>query len=337
LVRDGVVTQGDDMKAIAQDGYGPAEVLQLREVEPPTIGPREVLVQVAAAGLDPGVWHLMTGRPYLVRAMGFGLRRPKVPVRGRDLAGVVAAVGPEVTRFTVGDLVYGTGESGSFAQFAAARQDRLAKRPTTVSVEQAAVTPISAVTALQALRDAAGTQAGQRVMVIGAAGGVGHFAVQIATALGAKVTGVCHTTKADLVRRLGAVDVIDYTTESVDSHGPRHDVIIDTAGNRPLSLLRRALTPHGTLVIVGGEHGGGPLLAGFDRQLRAPLASAFTHQRLRALIAKENAADLDQITALIESGAIIPVLDRSYPLPDTAEAIRYLAQGHPAGKVAITI
>lgn len=325
------------MKAIAQDGYGPAEVLQLRDVEPPRIGPREVLVQVAAAGLDPGVWHLMTGRPYLVRAMGFGLRRPKVPVRGRDLAGEVAAVGPEVTRFTAGDLVYGTCESGSFAEFAAARQDRLAKRPTTVSVEQAAVAPISAVTALQALRDAAGVQAGQRVMVIGAAGGVGHFAVQIATALGAKVTGVCHTSKADLVRRLGAVDVIDYTTDSVDSHGPRYDVIIDTAGNRPLSLLRRALTARGTLVIVGGEHGGGPLLAGFDRQLRAPLASAFTHQRLRALIAKENAADLDQITALIESGDVTPVLDRAYPLPDTADAVRYLAQGHPAGKVAITI
>lgn len=325
------------MKAITQDGYGPAEVLQLREVEPPTIGRREVLVQVAAAGLDPGVWHLMTGRPYLVRAMGFGLRRPKVPVRGRDLAGTVAAVGPEVTRFAAGDLVYGTCESGSFAQFASARQDRLAHRPTTLSVEQAAVVPISAVTALQALRDAAGVQAGQQVMVIGAAGGVGHFAVQIATALGAKVTGVCHTTKADRVRRLGAVDVIDYTTDPIDSRGPRHDVIIDTAGNRPLSLLRRALAPRGTLVIVGGEHGGGPLLAGFDRQLRAPLMSSFTRQRLRALMAKENAADLERITTFIESGDVTPVLDRTYPLPDTADAVRYLTQGHPTGKVAITI
>jgi NADPH:quinone reductase-like Zn-dependent oxidoreductase len=325
------------MKAITQDGYGSAEVLHLRDVEPPRIGPRDVLVQVAAAGLDPGVWHLTTGRPYLVRAMGFGLLRPKIPVRGRDLAGMVAAVGAQVDGFAVGDLVYGTCESGSFAEYAAARQDRLAHRPTTVSVEQAAVTPISAVTALQALRDVAGVQSGQQVMVIGAAGGVGHFAVQIATALGAKVTGVCSTTKADLVRRLGAVDVIDYTTDSIDSHGPRYDVVIDTAGNRPLSLLRRALTPHGTLVVVGGEHGGGPLLAGFDRQLRAPLLSALTRQRLRALIAKENAADLDQVTALIDSGDVTPILDRTYPLADAADAIRYLAQGHPAGKVAITI
>ncbi|SDY93786.1 NADPH:quinone reductase [Micromonospora pattaloongensis] len=324
------------MKAIAQDVYGPADVLELRDIDPPSIGDDDVLVQVHAAGVDPGVWHLMTGRPYLLRAMGFGLRRPKVAVRGRDVAGVVAAVGARVARFRPGDEVYGTCESGSFAEYAAAPENRLAAKPAGLSFEQAAVTPVSGVTALQAVRDCGRVQPGQRVMVIGAAGGVGSFAVQIAKACGAMVTGVCSTAKEALVRSLGADDVIDYTRDEIDRHGARYDVVIDTAGNRPLSLLRRAMTPHGTLVIVGGEHGGGPVLAGFDRQLRAPLVSIFVGQRLRVLMAREGAAELEELTRLIESGAVTPVIDRSYGLADAPDAIRYLAEGHAAGKIVIT-
>lgn len=325
------------MKAIVQDAYGPADVLELRDIDPPVAGDDEVLVAVRAAGVDPGVWHLMTGQPYLVRAMGFGLRRPKVAVRGRDLAGVVEAVGVQVTRLRPGDEVYGTCESGSFAGYATAPQRRLARKPAGISFEQAAVTPVSGVTALQAVRDCGRVRSGQQVMVIGAAGGVGSFAVQIAKALGAAVTGVCSSPKADLVRSLGADEVIDYTRDEIDRDGPRYDVVIDTAGNRRLRLLRRAMTPHGTLVLVGGEHGGGRVLGGFDRQLRAPLASLFVGQRMRGLIAKEGAEDLEEIGRLIDSGAVTPVIDRTYALADAPDAIRYLAEGHAAGKVAVTI
>jgi len=325
------------MKAIVQDTYGPADVLELRDIDQPPVGDDEVLVRVRAAGVDPGVWHLMTGEPYLLRAIGFGLRRPKVAVRGRDLAGVVEAVGARVTRLRPGDEVYGTCESGSFAEYATAPQGRLAPKPANISFEQAAVTPISGITALQGLRDCAHVQPGQQVMVIGAAGGVGTFAVQIAKALGANVTGVCSTSKADLVRSLGADDVIDYTHNEIDCNGPRYDVIIDTAGNRSLALLRRALTPRGTLVLVGGEHGGGPLLAGFDRQLRAPLLSMFVGQRLRALMAKERGEDLDELGRLIQSGAVTPVIERTYALHDAPDAIRHLAKGHAAGKIVVTV
>jgi NADPH:quinone reductase-like Zn-dependent oxidoreductase len=341
-VRPGSVSQfpdsrGEDMKAVVQDVYGPSGVLGLREIDRPAIGEDEVLVRVCAAGVDPGVWHLMTGEPYLVRAMGFGLRKPKVAVRGRDVAGVVEAAGAGVTRFGPGDQVYGTCESGSFAEYAAAPQKRLAAKPANLSFEQAAVVPISGVTALQGVRDCGRVQPGQQVMVIGAAGGVGSFAVQIAKALGARVTGVCSTSKARLVRSLGADDVIDYTHDEIDCNGGRYDVIIDTAGNRRLSLLRRAMTPHGTLVLVGGEHGGGRVLGGFDRQLRAPLVSMFVRQRLRGLVAKERAEDLEALTRLIESGAVTPVIDRTYALADAPDAIRYLAEGHAAGKVAVTV
>ena len=326
------------MQAIVQDVYGPADVLALRDIDRPSIGDDEVLVRVRAAGVDPGVWHLMTGRPYLVRAFGFGLRKPKALVRGRDLAGVVEAVGARVTRLRPGDEVYGTCESGSFAEYASARQDRLAVMPTNLSFEQAAVTPISGMTALQALRDCAALKPGQRVMVIGAAGGVGSFAVQIAKAFGATITGVCSTAKIDLVRSLGAAEVIDYTRDQIDDNGVRYDVVIDTAGNRSVSLLRRVLTPRGTLVLVGGEHGGGRLLGGFDRQmLRAPLLSIFVSQRLRSLMAKERASDLQELRRLIGSGAVTPVIDRSYPLADAADAIRHLAEGHATGKTVVRI
>ena len=325
------------MKAIVQDVYGSAGVLKLRDIARPSIGDGEVLVRVRAAGVDPGVWHLMTGEPYLVRVMGFGLRKPKVRVRGRDVAGVVEAAGARVTRFGPGDEVYGTCESGSFAEYAAAREERLASKPASVSFEQAAVVPISGVTALQAVRDCGRVQPGHQVVVIGAAGGVGSFAVQIAKASGARVTGVCSTSKADLVRSLGAGDVIDYTHDEVGCNGARYDVVIDTAGNRPLSLLRRAMTPRGTLVLVGGEHGGGRVLGGFDRQLGAPLVSMFVGQRLRGLVAKERAEDLEAMTRLIESGDVTPVIDRTYALSDAPDAIRYLAEGHAAGKVVVTV
>ncbi len=332
-----VLAEGDDMKAIVQDVYGSADVLELRDIERPSIGDEEVLVQVRAAGVDPGVWHLMTGEPYLVRAMGLGVRKPKVAVRGRDVAGVVKAVGARVTRFRPGDEVYGTCEGGSFAEYAAAPERRLAPKPVNISFEQAAVVPVSGVTALQGVRDCGRVQPGQQVMVIGAAGGVGSFTVQIAKAFGASVTGVCSAAKADLVRSLGADDVIDYTDDEIDCNGARYDVIVDTAGNRPLSLLRRAMTPHGTLVLVGGEHGGGRVLGGFDRQLRAPLVSMFVGQRLRGLMARERAEDLEAITRLIESGDVRPVIDRTYALADAPDAIRYLAEGHAAGKIVVTV
>jgi NADPH:quinone reductase-like Zn-dependent oxidoreductase len=325
------------MKAITQETYGPADVLALTDIDVPAYGDDEVLIRVKAAGVDPGVWHLMTGRPYLVRAMGFGLRAPKVRVRGRDVAGVVEAVGARVTRFRPGDEVFGTCETGSFAEFAVAPEKQVATKPSTLSFEQAAVVPISAVSALQAVRDSGAVTEGQRVLVIGAAGGVGSFAVQIATAMGALVTGVCSAGKADLVRSLGAVDVIDYATDEITVNGGVYDVVIDTAGNRPISVLRRAMTPTGTLVLVGGEHGGGPMLGGFERQIMSPLVSVFTRQRLTGLVAKEGAADLMALTDLIDRGAVAPLMDRSYPLAEAADAIRYLENGHARGKVVVLV
>ncbi|MEU6740708.1 NAD(P)-dependent alcohol dehydrogenase [Streptosporangium sandarakinum] len=325
------------MKAIVQDSYGPAEVLRLGDVDRPEIGDEEVLVEVRAAAVDPGVWVLMTGRPYLMRAAGFGLRRPKVAVRGRDVAGVVAAVGARVTRFQPGQEVYGTCESGSYAEYARARQSRLAPKPADLTFEQAAAVPVSGMTALQAVRDRGGVRPGQRVLVIGASGGVGSFAVQIAKADGASVTGVCGAAKAGLVRSLGADDVIDYAHGEIDRDGRRYDVVLDTAGNRPLSLLRRLLTPRGTLVVVGGGHTAYRFTGGMGRTLRAPLLSMFTGQRLRPLVSKERAEHLEELTRLVEAGAVTPVIDRVYPLAAVPDAIRHLTGGHPGGKVVVAV
>jgi NADPH:quinone reductase-like Zn-dependent oxidoreductase len=324
------------MKAVVQDTYGPADVLELREIDQPVVGDDEVLVRVHAAGVDPGVWHLMTGLPYLVRVMGYGLRTPKVGVRGRDVAGRVEAVGTNVSQVQPGEEVFGICE-GSFAEYACARPGKLAPKPANRTFEQAAAVPISGLTALQALRDTGKIQPGQQVLVIGAAGGVGTFAVQLAKALGAEVTGVCSTTKVDLVRSIGADHVVDYTREDF-ADGARHwDLIVDTAGRRSLSQLRRALTRRGTLVIVGGE-GGGRWLGGFDRQiLRAPLRSALVRQRLRPFISKERRADLVVLKGLIEDGKVTPVIDRTYPLSEVPEAIRHLEEGHARGKVVITV
>jgi NADPH:quinone reductase-like Zn-dependent oxidoreductase len=310
--------------------------LELREIERPLVGDDEVLLRVHAAGVDPGVWHLMSGLPYLVRVMGYGLRRPKVRVRGRDVAGRVEVVGKNVTRVRPGDEVYGTCE-GSFAEYACARADRIAEKPAGLTFEQAAAVPISGMTALQGLRDAGKVEPGQRVLIIGAGGGVGTFAVQLAKAFGAEVTGVCSTTKLDLVRSIGADHVVDYTREDFADGEKRYDLILDTAGRRPLSYLRRALAARGTLVIVGGE-GGGRWLGGFDRQIfRAPILSLFVGQTLRPLIAKETSEDLVVLKELIEAGKVTPVVDRAYPLSEAAEAIRYLAEGLAAGKVVVTV
>jgi NADPH:quinone reductase-like Zn-dependent oxidoreductase len=323
------------MKAIVQDTYGSADVLELRDINRPVAGDNEVLLAVRAAGVDPGVWHLMTGMPYLLRVLGFGLRKPKVPTRGRDVAGRVEAVGKNATRFKPGDEVFGTCE-GSFAEYATAREDRLAHKPTSLTFEQAAAVPISGWTALQALRDAGEVKAGQHVLVIGAAGGVGTFAVQLAKAFGAEVTGVCSTTKTDLVRSIGADHVIDYTREDFAKGPQRYDLILDIAGNRSLSRLRPVLAPKGTLIIVGGDSGG-KWTGGIGRSLRAALLSPFVGHRLRGFISKETGADLEVLTEHIEAGELTPVIDRSYPLGEAAKAIRYIEGGHARGKVVLTL
>lgn len=323
------------MKAVVQERYGTPDVLELREVERPEPGPGEALVGVRAAGVDQGVWHLMAGLPYLVRLVGFGLRRPKNPVRGLDVAGVVEATGSGVTRFRPGDEVFGTCD-GSFAEYALTGDDRLAPKPAGLTFEQAAAIPTSGCTALQAVRDQAAVRSDQRVLVIGAGGGVGTFAVQIAKADGAEVTGVASTAKVELLRSLGADHVVDHTREDFADRPELYDVILDIAGNRSLSHLRRALAPDGTLVIVGGE-GGGKWLGGIDRQLRAAVLSPFLRQRLVTWIASARQEDLEELRRLIEAGAVTPVVDRAFPLGEVPEAIRYLREGRPRGKTVIAV
>ncbi|MCU1679468.1 MAG: alcohol dehydrogenase zinc-binding domain containing protein [Amycolatopsis sp.] len=323
------------MKAMVQNTYGSPDVLEFSDLERPVAGPGEVLVRVHAAGVDPGVWHLTTGLPYLARLMGYGLRAPKARVRGLDFAGCVEVVGADVTRFQPGDDVFGTCE-GSFAEYACVRVDRCAPKPANLTYAQAAAVPISAVTALQGLRDAAKVQPGQRVLVIGAAGGVGTFAVQLAKTFGAHVTGVCSTEKTDLVRSIGADEVIDYTRADFADGKHHYEVILDTAGNRSLSQLRRALRPRGILVIVGGE-GPGRLFGGVDRVLRALLLAPFVSQRLRGLFAAQRQEDLEFLRQAAENGELTPVIDRTYPLNEAADAIRYVHKGHARGKVVLTV
>ena len=324
------------MKAIVQDRYGSADVLEFRDIEEPVVGENDVLVRVHAAGCGPDVWHIMAGEPYMAR-IALGLRRPKVAVRGWDVAGTVEAVGANVTNVRLGDAVMGTAERGSFAELVATPSDTLVSKPAGLSFEQAAAVPVSGVTASRAVRDEGNVQAGQTVLVIGASGGVGSLAVQIAKAFGGTVTGVCSAPKADLVRSIGADDVIDYTREDFTDGSRRWDVIIDTAGRRPLSQLRRALSPKGTLVIVGGD-GGGRWTGGFFRgMLRAPVVSMFVGQRLRGLATKIEQPDLLALAELIGSGAVTPVIDRTYPLIEAPDAIRYLEEGHAAGKIVITV
>jgi NADPH:quinone reductase-like Zn-dependent oxidoreductase len=325
------------MKAIVQDRYGGPDVLEFSDIDQPVPKDNEVLVQVQAAGLHRGDWHVMTGLPYLIRLVvpDLGLRKPKVPVRGMDLAGRVEAVGPNVTRFQPGDEVFGWAD-GAFAEYAAAPEDQLAPKPADLSFEQAAAVPTSGFAALQGLRDSGEVQPGQQVLIIGAAGAVGLFAVQLAKTFGAQVTGVASTTQLELVRSVGADEVIDYTRDDVTDGTRRWDLILDTAGHRSLSQLRRALTPKGTLVIVGSE-GRGRWLGGFDRSLRAPLLARLVGQRLRMLASKPGQQDLQTLRELLEAGKLTPVIGRTYPLGDVPEAMRQLVEGHTRGKLVITV
>jgi NADPH:quinone reductase-like Zn-dependent oxidoreductase len=320
------------MKAIVQDTYGSADVLEFRDVPDPAPGEGEVRIRVRAAGAGPDVWHLMTGLPYFVRLMP-GFRKIWGHPRGRDVAGVVDAVGANVAGIAPGDEVMGIAE-GSFAELAVGKAELLVPKPARLSFEEAAAAPISGLTALQAIRDVAKVKPGQRVLVIGAGGGVGTLTVQVAKAFGAHVTGVASTSKLELVRSLGADEVIDYTREELAG---RWDAIVDTAGRRSLPVLRKLLTPTGALAIVGGE-GGGKWTAGFFRQiLRAPLLSLVTRQRLRPVVSTENAEDLRALVELLERGDVTPVVGRTFPLIEAADAIRYLEGGHAAGKVVVTV
>lgn len=325
------------MKAIVQDSYGSPDVLRLREVDTPSVAAGEVLVRVHAAALDPGEWALMSGEPYMIRVMGFGLRRPKLRVRGTDVAGRVEAIGEGVTALQPGDEVFGLCR-GSFAEYSCDRADKLAAKPANLDLKQAATLPSSGLTALQALRDYADLKPGQKLLIIGASGGVGTFAVQIGKAFGAEVTGVCSTVGVELVRKIGADRVIDYTREDFADGRRLYDAILDTGGNRSLSHLRRALATDGTLVIIGGR--GGRLVGGTDRNLRAIVLSPFVRQTLRAPFMdflggqREN---LQSLKDLVETGEVAPVIDRTYSLPEVPDAMRYLREGHPRGKVVITV
>jgi NADPH:quinone reductase-like Zn-dependent oxidoreductase len=325
----------NSMKAIVRDAYGSPDLLELRDIDIPEIADDEVLVRVHAAGVGRDVWHIMTGLPYPIRLAGYGFRAPKNPVIGSDMAGIVEAVGENVSRFHPGDEVFGIGK-GSYAEYVCAPQDKLAPKPANLTFEQAAVLAIMGSTALQALRDHGKVRPGQEVLIIGASGGVGTYAVQIAKAFGARVTGVCSTTKVEMVRSIGADHIIDYTREDFAEGDQRYDLILDIGGNSSLARLRRALASRGTLVLVGGE-GGGRWLGGLDRSLRAMMLSPFVGQKLGTFVNKENHEDMLVLKELIESGKVTPVIDRTYPLSEVPEAIRYLEEGHARGKVVITV
>jgi NADPH:quinone reductase-like Zn-dependent oxidoreductase len=333
---DQIKPDANSMHAVIQDRYGSAEVLHHATIARPSTGENDVLIHVRAAGTHIGDWHLMTGQPYLMRIMGFGLRAPKARIRGTDLAGTVVAVGAHVTGVQAGDEVFGTCD-GSYAEYATARPDTLAPKPANLSFEQAAAVPTSAATALTAVRDAGHVTAGQQVLVIGASGGVGLFAVQIAKALGAEVTGVCSTAKIALVRSAGADHVIDYTQKDIDSNAHRYDAIIDMGGNRPLSQLRRSLSPRGTLVLVGGEGGGRWIGSAMGRSLRALMLSPFVKQKLRMVLATVKRPALQALSQLIDAGQVTPIIDTTYPLSDAPDAIRRLCTGQAHGKIAIQI
>jgi len=326
----------EKMQAIVQRRYGtdPEKVLRLEQVPKPEMNDDEVLIRVRAAGVDAGTMLLMTGVPYLMRVAGFGLRGPKTQVPGWAVAGVVEAVGKAAFGLRPGDEVFGTCR-GSFAQYAVTRPSRLALMPASMTFEQAAALPNSATTALQAVRDRAQVRPGQHVLVIGASGGVGSYAVQIAKSLGAEVTGTCRPAKADLVRAIGADHVLDYTSTDISTGQRRYDVIIDIAGDRPIARMRRILTPTGTLVITGGT--GSAWLGGMTRHLRVRIVSAIARQTLTSFIAFERQADLNDIRELADSTALSSAIDRAYPLDDAAAAIRQLIEGRVRGKVVISV
>ncbi|MCX5584323.1 NAD(P)-dependent alcohol dehydrogenase [Streptomyces erythrochromogenes] len=324
------------MKAIVQDRYGSPGVLELREVERPPVGDREVLVRVRAASVNARDWHLMRGDPYLARLV-LGLRRPKVRIRGTDFAGRVEAVGKDVTRLRPGDEVFGEAE-GAFAEYVCAPADAVEPKPANLTFEQAAAVPLAGNTALMGLRDLGRLRPGQRVLVNGASGGVGTFAVQIAKALGAEVTGVCGTRNTELVRSLGADHVVDYSREDFTRTGRLHDLVLDLVGNRSLAACRRALTPGGTLVLSGGGVSeGGSLVGPMSLLVRGRALSGFVRQRLLVLTAAPDRENLAALRELVESGRVTPAVDRTYPLREVPEAIRYLEVEHARAKVVITV
>jgi len=328
---------GARMQAIVYCDYGTAEVLRLEDVAKPMPGDDEILVRVHAAGVNPLDWHYMRGTPYLMR-LGSGLRKPKDTRLGVDYAGTVEAVGQNVTRFKPGDEVFG-GRSGALAQYVVARADRaVALKPPNVSLEQAGAVAIAATTALQGLRDAGQLKAGQKVLINGASGGVGTFAVQIAKAMGAEVTGVCSTRNVELVRSLGADHVIDYTQQDYTAGDLRYDVILDNVGNRSLLENRRVLLPEGRYVLIGGGgpdagHWFGPLL----KPLQAVLLSPFVSQHMGLHMARLSNEDTNVLASMMQSGVVTPVVDRRYPLGQTADAIRYLETGRARGKVVVIV
>jgi NADPH:quinone reductase-like Zn-dependent oxidoreductase len=322
------------MKAITQDRYGPADVLELREIEQPRPGDNEVLIKVQAAGIARGVIHVMTGEPYLMRLMGFGLRKPKNPIPGQDVAGTVTAVGRGVTRFEIGDEVFGIAK-GAFAEYSVAREDKLALKPKNLSFEQAAPMSTSGLTALRAL-DVAGVTAGSSVLIVGASGGVGTYAVQIAAQMGAAVSGVASGSKVDLVTALGAEHVIDYTREDFADGTRTYDVVLDIGGKTAVSRLRRALQPKGTLVIVGGEDGS-KWSPGLGRQLKAAALSPFAAQRLTSILNKEHYSGLERLAQLAADGHLSPSIDRSYSLDEVPDAVRQLEAGKVRGQLVISL
>jgi NADPH:quinone reductase-like Zn-dependent oxidoreductase len=326
------------MKAVVYTNYGSPDVLEIRDIKKPVPNDDQVLIKVRTASINPLDWHFMEGTPYIMRAIGVGLRKPKDPRLGVDYAGTVEAVGKNVTQFKPGDEVLG-GKSGAFAEYVCARADRaIVLKPANITFEQAASVPIAAITALQGLRDKGKIQPGQKVLINGASGGVGTFAVQIAKSFGADVTGVCSTRNLDMVRSLGADHVIDYTKEDFTKNGHRYDLILDNVGTQPLSGFRRALQPKGICVMIGG---GGPndggLIGPLGRPVKALLLSPFISQKMGMLMAELNKKDLTILADLMQSGKVTPVIDRTYPLSQIAEAIRYLEQGHARGKVIITV
>jgi NADPH:quinone reductase-like Zn-dependent oxidoreductase len=321
------------MQAILHSRYGPPDALELKDIDQPVVTDDQVLVRVHAAAVGKGDWLTVQGLPYVAR-LRYGLPNPKHPVPGFDVAGRIEAVGPNVTQLQPGDAVFGWCE-GSFAEYASVPEGQLALKPANLSFEQAAAVPISGFAALQALRDTGGVQPGQTVVIIGASGGVGSFAVQIAKAFGAEVTGVCSTKSVDMVRSIGADHVIDYTQQDFTRTGQRYDLILEMAGNRSLSDLRRALTPKGTLVLVGGS--GGRWFMGTGRTLRAVLVSPLVGQRLRSFFSKPKGADLVVLKELLEAGKLTPVIDRTFPLRETPEAIRYVGERSTQGKTVITV
>lgn len=334
-VRESEESTDQEMQAIVQEKYGSADTLELRTIPRPQIGEGEVLIEVHAAGVDRGVWHLMTGRPYLVRLAGYGLLKPKTPVIGLDVAGRVIAVGKDVTRFQPGDEVFGIGK-GSYAKYATADQNKLAKKPTAATFEQAAVAAVSGITALEALTDVGRVQAGQKVLIVGASGGVGTYAVQLANALGAEVTAVSGPGMVDVVRSIGADHVIDYTREDFVDGTSHYDLILDIGGRNNLRRLRSVLAPKGTLVIVGGEDGN-RFTGGVGRQLRALMLSPFVGQRLTTFISTEHFTNIERLAAHIESGAVVSTIGRRFTLDEVPTAIRHLETSGSSGKSVIVV